>query len=81
MGENLGDVPFELARAQITEFDGEEVPMHPEHRRDTDGQMDVRAALLRTQLQKRVYTRQSAYPLIAIEMFCPVRAVESTSRP
>src|ERR1700760_2421773 len=43
--------------------------------------MDVGAALLRPQLQKRVYTRQSAHPLIATELFCPLRPVKSTSRP
>jgi hypothetical protein len=55
--------------------------MHTEHWGYTDGQMHVGAALLRPELQKRVYARQGEHPLIANEPFCPVRAVESTSRP
>jgi hypothetical protein len=56
--------------------------MHPEHWGYADGQMHVGAALLRPKLQKRVNARQGDHPLLAgiTELFCPVRAGESTSR-
>ncbi len=57
--EDLGDVPLEFRHPQLTEFDGQEIAVHAKHRRYADGQVHVRAALLRPQLQERVNTRQS----------------------
>ena len=37
---------------------GMQIAMHAQHRRDADGQMDVRAALLRAEFQERVDARQ-----------------------
>ena len=56
--QDLGDIALELRGAQVTELDRQQVALHAQHRRHPDGKMHVRAALLRAQLEKRVYTRQ-----------------------
>ena len=63
-GEDLGDVALELPAPQVAELDGQQVAMHPQHRRNADGQMHVRASLLRAELQERVDARQGDDPSI-----------------
>jgi hypothetical protein len=41
LGQHFCDVAFQLGFAEVTEFDGREVPMHAQHGRHADRQMQV----------------------------------------
>ena len=60
--QDLGDVALQLGRAHVPEFDRQQIPVHAQHGWDADGQVHVRAPLLRAKLQKRVDTRQGDNP-------------------
>src|SRR5580698_2085852 len=60
--QDLGDVALKLGVPEVTELDRQQVPVHAQHRGHADGQMHVRAALLRAQFQKRVNARQAIAP-------------------
>ena len=52
--QHLGDVGFEFCFAQFAKLDGHEVAVHPQHRRDPDGQVQIRTALSHTQFKECV---------------------------
>ena len=54
LGEDLGEVAFELRVADVAELDGHEIAVHAQHGRHTDGEVHVGAALLHAELQERV---------------------------
>jgi len=57
---DLGDVAFQLGLAQVAKLDGHQIAMHAQHRRQTDCEMNVGAALVAAELQKGVYTGHGA---------------------
>ena len=59
VGQNLGDVTFQLPRPQLTELDRQQIAVHAQHGRHAHRQVHVRAPLLRAELQKRVDARQA----------------------
>ena len=54
LGQHLGDIGLEFRVAQIAELDRHQVPVHAQHRRHADGQVQVRAALCDAELEERV---------------------------
>ena len=54
LGQDLRDVALELRVAQVAKLDRQQIAVHAQHRRHADGQMQVRAALRRAQLEERV---------------------------
>ena len=52
--QHLGDVAFELRLTQVAKLDGHQIPVHAQHRRHADGQMQIGATLGHAQLEERV---------------------------
>ncbi len=54
LADDLGDVAFQLRLAQVAELDRHQIAVHAQERRQADGEMDVRAALVGAELEECV---------------------------
>jgi hypothetical protein len=52
--QHLVDVGLEFRFTEVAELDRHEIAMHAQHRRNADGEVQVRAALRRAELEERV---------------------------
>ena len=69
LGQDLGDVAFELGVAQVAELDRHQVAVHAQHRRHADGEMDVGAALREAELQECVDACHGGLPDLRGDFF------------
>ena len=62
--QDLGDVAVELGLAEFAKLDRHQIAMHAQHRRDTDGEVQIRAPLRHPELEERVDSGHSelGYP-------------------
>jgi len=51
---DLDDITFQFGLAQVAKLDRQQVAMHPQHRRQANGEMNVGAALIGAEFQESV---------------------------